>query len=169
MIVVTWVMTIVSVPFLYFCSGISLLCILLAFTLKAILAPLPLVVPVLSHKPAPPNACLSCIRWGWLTRLVLVPVTLLSVHCSCFVEAVVWDKIMCYCAMMSLYQPPPHITGLLLQRLSSVTQCYLCITVSPVSDSSLYPVVGQSTQVRTHTIVHANMFICCDSCILLHQ
>ena len=33
--VVAWVMVIVSVPFLYFCSGMSLLCVLLAFVLKA--------------------------------------------------------------------------------------------------------------------------------------
>ena len=33
--VVAWVMMIVSIPFLYFCSGISLLCVLLAFILKA--------------------------------------------------------------------------------------------------------------------------------------
>lgn len=32
--VVAVVMVIVSIPFLYFCSGISLLCVLLAFVLK---------------------------------------------------------------------------------------------------------------------------------------
>ena len=33
--VVVWVTVIISIPFLYFCSGVSLLCVLVAFTLKA--------------------------------------------------------------------------------------------------------------------------------------